>query len=306
MSTIIHALFPIFLLILLGYGLKRIEFAPADFWQYLDKFIYFILFPSLLLYKLAFADHTGIAEKEVIVTAFIALMILSGAIIIYNTLIPFENRAFTSVFQGTIRFNTYVFLALTDAILGDKGLVTAAFLISFVIPLINVLCISVFTYYVPDNPITFRAFFRSIFTNPLILACLSGGMLNFFNIDLPQIVGSILSLLSSAALPLGLLSVGVGLQLSTIKVAGPAIAISSIGKLVILPLLMYAVATIFGLSVLHTTVLVLFAAMPTSASSYILARELGGDMQLISSIISVQTIVSIIIISMVIQFIHIP
>lgn len=306
MSTIVHALFPIFLLILVGYVLKRIRFAPADFWQYLDKFIYFILFPSLLLYKLAFSDHTGIAGRDVIVTAFISLLILSGSIIIYNARVPFENRAFTSVFQGTIRFNTYVFLALTDAILGDKGLVTAAFLISFVIPLINVLCIFVFTYYVPDNPVTFRAFFRSIFTNPLILACISGGILNFFNVILPQVFGSVLSLLSSAALPLGLLSVGVGLQLSTIRHAGPAIAVSSSGKLIILPLLMYAVAIMFGLPALHTAVLVLFAAMPTSASSYILARELGGDMKLISSIISVQTIVSIITISMVIQFIHIP
>ena len=305
MTLLINALIPIFFLILLGYLFKHLKFPHEDFWKYLDRFNYFVLFPSLLIYKLSTADISDISGSGFVFAAITALAILSAALIILNKFYSFESAAFTSIYQGAIRFNTYVFLALVDTLMGDRGLVMAAFLITFAIPVINLFCISIFSWYLPSSKTTFTSFAKSIFTNPLILACLFGGGLNFLNLHLPIVIESTLSILSMSALPLGLLSVGVGLHLSTIKEAKNELIISSVAKLIILPLLMLVIGNLFALSGGYIAILVLFGAMPTASSAYVLARELGGDLKLISSIISLQTIISILTIALFMQFIKI-
>ncbi|WP_294966025.1 AEC family transporter [Sulfurimonas sp.] len=290
--TIINTLIPIFFLIMLGYTFKHLKFPHEDFWKYLDKLNYFVLFPSLLVYKLSTANIQNINGFDFVLTAFISIFILSFLLIVYNKIFTFEASSFTSIFQGAIRFNTYVLLALVDAYMGDEGLVLALFLMTFVIPLLNILCISIFSIYVPNDKVTPLSFIKSVLYNPLIIACISGGALNFFSIDLPLVMQSTLSIMSSAALPLGLLSVGVGLHLSSLRETKSALFVSSILKLIIFPFIIMGVSYMIGLDKTQTTVLVLFASLPTASSAYVLARELGGDLKLISSIISLQTLLS--------------
>ena len=305
MLTIINTLVPIFFLILLGYFFKFIKFPHEDFWKHLDKFNYFVLFPSLLVYKLSTANINEIKNFDFILVAIISLLIISTILIIYNKIKPYNDDAFTSIYQGAIRFNTYVFLALVDTLFNDSGLIIAAILITFLIPVINILCITIFCLYIPNSKVTFVSFSKSIIKNPLILACILGGSLNYFSFHLPLVLETTLSILSMAALPLGLLSVGVGLHLSSINETKSELIVSSISKLILVPIVMFIVGNIFELEYIYVSILILFAAMPTAPSAYVLARELGGDMKLISSIISIQTIISIVTISVFIQFIKI-
>lgn len=302
MEIIIHALVPIFLLIALGYFFKRLKFPHESFWQHVDKFNYFVLFPSLLIYKLATAEVANIDGFSLIATGVITLVAISIALMVLNRVLKYDGASFTSVYQGAIRFNTYVFLALIDALLGDSGLVIAAFLITFMIPIINVFCIAVFASYVPNSKVTVISFVKSIVTNPLILACFFGGLLNFFGLRLPMVIENTLAILSSAALSLGLLSVGVGLQLSTIKEAKSELIVSLVLKLFVVPVIIMVVGNMFGLEPLYMGVLILFASMPTAPSAYVLARQLGGNLQLMSSVISIQTIISILTIAFFLQF----
>jgi len=294
---IINTLLPIFLLILLGYFFKQIKFPDENFWKHLDKFNYFVLFPALLFYKLSSANIKNIVSFDFIVTTVIALIVVSVLVILVNRILKFENSAFTSIYQGAIRFNTYVFLALTDALLSAEGFVMGLLLMTFIIPFINVLCISIFTTYVPKNKITVISFIKSIITNPLIVACILGGVFSVFGLSFPILIDNTLSILTSAALPLGLLSVGVGLHLSAIKETKMAVVVSTVGKLLIFPMIMYLICLVFGIQDETMILLVLFAAMPTASSAYVLARELGGDLKLMSSIISIQVILSIFTIS---------
>jgi len=294
---IINTLLPIFLLILLGYFFKQIKFPDENFWKHLDKFNYFVLFPALLFYKLSSANIKNIVSFDFIITTVIALIVVSILVIFVNKILKFENSAFTSIYQGAIRFNTYVFLALTDALLSAEGFVMGLLLMTFIIPFINVLCISIFTTYVPKNKITVISFIKSIITNPLIVACILGGIFSVFGLSFPILIDNTLSILTSAALPLGLLSVGVGLHLSAIKETKMAVVVSTVGKLLVFPMIMYLICLVFGIEDETMILLVLFAAMPTASSAYVLARELGGDLKLMSSIISIQVILSIFTIS---------
>ena len=296
---IINTLIPIFFLIILGYFFKHLKFPDEIFWRHLDKFNYLVLFPSLLVYKLSSANIKNIVSFDFIFVTIISILILTAVLMILHKIYDFGNASYTSIYQGAIRFNTYVFLALIDALLSDEAFVLAMLLITFIIPFINVLCISTFSVYVPQNKISILSFSKSIIKNPLILACLFGGLFNFFGFHFPLLIKNTLSILSSAALPMGLLSVGVGLHLSQIKDAKMAMIVSVIGKLLVLPLIIYLVGSLFGLESDKMILLMLFAAMPTASSAYVLARELGGDLKLISSIISMQTIVSIFTISII-------
>lgn len=305
MEKILIALLPVFLLILLGYSLKRIKFPNEDFWASADKFTYFILFPSLLFYKISTANLTGVDGFSFIATGLITLVVISLVLMILNQFaFMFEGRAFTSVYQGSIRFNVYVFLALTDALFGDKGVVLAALLLTFMIPTINLLCIGIFSMYASTQKPTFVSVFKSIFTNPLILACLVGGGVNFLNIDIGIYFEKTLSVLSSAALPLGLLSVGVGLHLTHIKEAKMELLSALFIKLALFPAMIFFIANALGVSGLPLTILILFGAMPTAPSSYILARQLGGDTKLMSAIITTEILVSSVTIFVLLQVIN--
>lgn len=294
---IINTLAPIFLLILLGYSFKHLKFPDESFWKHLDRFNYFVLFPSLLFSKLSTANIQNIIDFDFIVVASVSLVLLSIFLILINKILKFANSSFTSIYQGAVRFNTYVFLALTYALLSEENFVMGMLLITFIIPLLNIFCITVFASYVPKNKITVSSFLRSIVTNPLIVACFFGGTFNFLGLHLPLFVENTLSILSSAALPLGLLSVGVGLHLSSIGSTKVALVLSSFSKLILLPFIMYLICLLFDVENDKMILLILFASMPTASSAYALARELGGDLKLISSIVSIQTILSIFTIS---------
>lgn len=304
MHNIITTLIPIFMLITLGYIFKRVAFPSLEFWPMMDKFTYYVLFPSLLIYKLSTAQLSNINSFDVVLTMLVSLVLMLLLTLLIGRFKSIENRAFTSVIQGAIRFNTYVFLALVDALLGDSGLVIAAVVMAFAIPFINFLCIGAFSYFINKEDLKVGKFLKSIFTNPLIVACLVGGVLNISGIMLPIIAIKTLSILSAAALPLGLLSVGVGLELSHINSAKYELFLSVILKLVIFPLVIFVVAYFFNLSKEALLVLILFASMPTASSSYILARQLGGDLKLMSSIITLQTLISIATIGVIISAIH--
>ena len=302
MTHIFIALIPIFSLIMIGYFFKRIKFPSYEFWPHADKLTYYILMPSLLIYKLSTASLDSLNSIDYILTALISIFIVLLILMLLNKFFDFDEASFTSIVQGGIRFNTYVFLAIVDAVLGDNGIILAAILITFAIPTINVFCISTFAIYITDNKLTFLYLLKSVIKNPLILGCLIGGSINFLGVELPIIIGNTIQILGQAALPLGLLSIGFGLVLREIKSSKKDIVVSSFAKFVLMPVVMFFVAQFFGLNNEMIAVLLIFAVMPTAPSAFILARQLGGNIGLMSSIVTVQTLLSTLFIIVVLNY----
>jgi len=302
MLHITSALIPVFSLILIGYFFKRIKFPSHEFWPQADKLTYYVLMPSLLIYNLSTASLDTQNSFGFVSSAILAIFFTMIILIIVNKIVPTNPNSFTSMVQGSIRFNTYVFLALSGSIFGNEGLILSAIILTFAIPFINILCISVFAIYVSNDKLNFLYLLKSIVTNPLIVACIIGGSINFLGIHIPLVINNTLEILSNAALPMGLLSVGFGLVIREIKSSKRALVIASIGKHLILPILIYTFGKFFGIDGMMLSILVLFAVLPTAPSSFILARQLGGDVQLMSSIITVQTLLSIFFILFVLHY----
>lgn len=293
MNYVLGALLPICLIIFAGYAFKHAKFPSTDFWPKMDKFTYYVLMPCLLVYELAVAKIDLTYTINLVATSLSGIFFILVILILLNLLLHFENRAFTSIVQGGIRFNTYVFLALVNAVYGNEGLVLAAIVMAFAIPFINILCISVFAIYLREGKFSLLSFFKTIVKNPLIGACAIGGFLNALGNPLPVFVLKSIAITSHAALPMGLLSVGVGLELKYLKEAKKELVVSTVAKLILFPMLAYALSHLFGLSGMALSIAIVFASMPTATSSHILARELGGDVSLMASITTLETLMCV-------------
>lgn len=292
MTDILAALVPIFCLIILGTSLRHLNFPGEAFWPLSARLVYFILFPALLVNTLASADLSNTAVLPLGFSAALAVLTIALGLVLLKLAVRFENRAFTSIFQGGIRHNSYVGLAAAASLFGSPGVALTAILFAFVIPLVNVLCVSALNYYTAETNIDLGRIIKSIIKNPLILACAVGITLNLIGLGLPLGSGEVLGLLSRAALPLGLLIVGADLNLGLMTKSTAVIFLSSGLKLFAYPFIVALACGWFSVTGDTYAVAVLFASLPTATSAYILAIELGGDAQLMAAIITGQTLIA--------------
>ena len=284
--VIVDALGPIFLLVLIGGLFRRINLPGGDFWLRAERLTYFVFFPALLIRSLAGAEFADLNPGRVLLATTALLAGVAFLLLLASRGLASSGPGFTSVFQGSIRFNSYVGFAAAGELWGDAGLAQAALVVACMVPLVNLLCISMFALKVQRSiPLA-----KQIALNPLIVACLVGIALNLTGIGVPGWSDPILEILSRPALPLGLLAIGVGLSWSDLRAGVAPVISSSILKLVVLPGLALAVCTGFALPTAQAAVIIVFAALPTASSAYILARQLGGDASLMAAIITFQTL----------------
>ncbi|WP_286240426.1 AEC family transporter [Neptuniibacter halophilus] len=293
MNEIISALWPVFALILLGYLARRTRFPGEDFWAQAEKATYFILFPLLLISRLATTDMSAV-ELDTMGLA-ILLLVLGGSLLCF-LIRPFtlaDAAGFTSIYQGAVRFNVYVGLAASATLYGATGVAIGAVIMALMIPLLNLLCVLVFSVFTHRSG-GLRSVFLAIVKNPLIISSLCGLTLNQTGLGFPDLLAPVAELLSRMALPLGLLSVGAGLSFRVLMTSGRSLGWSSLIKLLLMPLLAMLICHWLALDAATTAVVLLYAALPTATSSYILARQLGGDAPMMAAIVTGQTLLSMI------------
>lgn len=293
MSTFTVALLPVLAIIILGYLLKRNNFLPQDAWSGIEKLSYYVLFPALLIRTLGNQSLTGIPWLTMLIVVLGTLLFASFILVLwYRKQSTVEGPTFTSIFQGGIRFNTYIALAAAQAYFGAEGLALGAVTAGFMIVLINLLCISAFVFWGGKTYEGGATFFREVFGNPLIISCAIGWFLSLSEIGVAGVTEDILKIVGSAALPLGLLAVGAALKPKAIHGHLKAILLSSFVQFGLKPVTVLLLVSSLGLSGVPAGVLIIFFMTPTAPSAYILARHLGGDTESMSSIITFQTILA--------------
>lgn len=288
------ALAPVFAIILLGYGLKRFGFPGDAFWPAAERITYYLFFPALLFGNLARGDFGNMAAAPMALALATAVLAVAGTLLILRRRLPFDGPAFTSVFQGSIRPNTYVGLAGAAALYGPRGLTLAAMAIVTLIPLVNLLCVPTVSRYGANGKKGAWASVLEVARNPLILSCAAGFAANALALPFPRFLFDVVDILARTALPLALLAVGAGLRFGGMSSRVAGIALSSAAKLATLPLIVLAGLWLLGVRGEPAVIAMLFAALPTSASSYILARQLGGDHVLMAAIITFHTLASVV------------
>jgi len=280
------------LLIALGWALGRWGFAGEAFWRGFDRLVYFVLLPALLLRSLAGAEFSGAEAGTLALSAALSIFALTLFLLAAKRALGLEGPAFTSVYQGSVRSNTYTALATVPALYGERGLVLVALLIAAVVPLVNVLSVLVLSVQGRGGRPGPSEVARSVATNPVIVACALGLLANASGTRLPAGLDGALAALSAAALPCGLMAVGAALSPGALGGHLRGVSLSATAKFLALPLLSLWTGHLLGLLPEALGALVVFQAQPTATASYVLARQLGGDADLMASIVTAQTLLA--------------
>ena len=293
MISIAEALIPVLALILTGFIIQRTEFLPASFWPSAEKLTYFLLMPAILIHNIANRQIGTLPWLKIFYT--VEGTVLASALLVILAWLANRHMggpAFTSLFQGGVRFNTFVALAIAENLFGKEGLFLAAIGAGFMILLINVLCVSVFSVSVSQGGISATRLLRDLFRNPLIIACAIGVGLNLSGVKLPAMIDGVLALGGKSAFPVGLMAVGAAYRAGNLGQHWQALFLSSIVQFLCKPLLAWRLGSAMGLTGTALSVMVLLFCVPTAPSAYILSRQMGGDYDAMASIITVQTCLS--------------
>lgn len=301
MTALLSSLWPLFALIVSGFVLRRLRFPNDEFWPGAERINYFILFPALLLKSLASAPLDDPALLRVALCAGLVMAAAWLALLLLRRRMQWPAARFGVFVQGSLRFNTYIGLAAVGAIFGSDGLALMALLLAVAVPAVNVLSVHAFTAEGGRRP---GAALRAILGNPLVLACLAGMLVNLAGVRLHGGSANFLGLLAAASLPLGLLCVGAALRPQALERERSALVLTSAARLLALPALAAICAGALQLPGLESAVLVLFFALPSAPTAYVLARQLGGDAQLMAGIITLQTLLSALTLPLLLQLVR--
>jgi len=277
---------PNFVLILAGLVLARGFDYGRGFWEGLEKLVYFVLFPALLLRSLAISslDLAGIGKA---VASAWAIMLLGMALAaLARPLFRVDPRVAASCFQCAFRFNTYIGLAVAGSVFGAPGVAAAALLMGAMIPLANLGAVGMLAAHSRTN------LWLELARNPLVVSTLAGFAWNLSGMGMPGFLDQTLGLLGQSALPAGLLAVGAALRIERGEASPGAHAWWLGVKLAVLPLAAWGSVKVLGLSGIEAGVLVLWAALPTASSAYILAVRMGGDGHSVATQITTGTLIS--------------
>lgn len=300
MEKISLVLWPLFALITMGFILRRTALFSADFWPSAEKLNYFILFPALLISSLANAPLDNPKLPYLACAILFILAISSLFVVLIKYLFKISIPRFGAHIQGIIRFNTYLGLAIIADLFGSEGIAISAVIMAILVPSCNVIAVLSLS---AGKKVTLKQLVMPIAKNPLIISCVIGILLNLLPIGLPFGSDQFLKLLAAASLPLGLICIGGALQTATLRKEFKPIMVSTLLRLLAMPILAVLTAHLFSLPALERVLLVIFFAIPTAPTSYILTKQLNGDSQLMAGIITFQTILAVITLPLVLTLI---
>jgi malonate transporter and related proteins len=283
--SIATLLLPDFTLILIGFVLVRVTKWGPEFWTGLEKMVYYILFPSLLFYS---TSRTALDFATTGKLLQVALAVcLSGIALgwLAKPLFRPGPMIFESGVQTAFRFNSYIALAAAHRLAGDQGTSLMALIIGFAVPVCNMAAVHALV----DKS---GGLLKELAKNPLLIATAAGISCNLLGIAIPDILSLTLARIGNASIALGLILIGVGLRLSGLHEAKGVAAYFIAVKLMALPAIALALGHWLELPAMQLQIAVVFAALPTATSAYVLASRMGGNAPLVAFLISAGTLIS--------------
>ena len=86
--------------------------------------------------------------------------------------------------------------------------------------------------------------------------------------------------------------VGVGLQPERLLRPDASALVATVLKLLLMPAMAIAAGKVLGLDAVSLAVVACCAAVPAAPNAYLLARQMGGDAELMAQILTLQTLLA--------------
>ncbi|MDX5364615.1 MAG: AEC family transporter [Pseudazoarcus pumilus] len=279
-------LLPDFSLILLGVLLRRWMITDIGFWTGVERLVYFVLFPAMLFRALT-SVRIDLDSTLPLVATGLAVMFIGFLLgLAGRPLMGLSGITFASRLQCSYRFNTYIAIAIAGQVHGAQGVALMGALCGMMVPFANIMAVGMLARHGQGGLV------RELVRNPLVLATLAGMAFNLSGGELPQPANAFLTRLGDAAVALGLLAVGAALRWGSAggNVLGSSWLVTV--KLALLPAIAWGLGRVVGIEGVAFDLLVLYAAMPSASSAYILAMRMGGDGPGVAWLISATTILA--------------
>jgi malonate transporter and related proteins len=278
-------LLPDFLLIVLGFVLCHRSALNRPVWEAAEKLVYYLLFPVLLFNSIL---KSPLQPAQTLSLAAAAVCTVAVGVVIAFAIGRWpgvDARLHASGAQTAFRFNSFIGLALSERLGGPQGLAWMALCIALCVPLCNVAAVW------PLARHGGHSYGRELLRNPLILSTVAGLIANLAGLKFPEAVATTLQRIGLAALPLGLMATGAGLHFGRLKSAPGLAAAFMTVRHAVLPALAIGLTAALALPPEQRTIIVLFAALPTASSAYVLAARMGGDGGYVAGLVTLSTLI---------------
>lgn len=291
---VLDSLLSVFIVIAIGWILRQKALPNEADWQGFEKISYYVLVPvlvakTLMTAKLGDVPFARLGLALVGTIAILAIVLLACRPVLERRM-AVSPAAFTSIFQGVLRWNAFIALAISANLFGREGVTLAAVAIAALIPILNVMTVLILRRYGHGE----GSLLKGLATNPFIVSTLAGLALNVLALPMPRAIMLSLDIIGQCALGTGLILVGAGLRLQDLQRPSAALIFAVGVRLLVAPLIGYALARLLGLQGAHLAVVVLCLGVPTATAAYLLARRMGGDATLMAAITTAQTIISMV------------
>jgi predicted permease len=286
------AFVPIFGLLALGAVLKRRLLRDDVVWAGIERLIFWVLLPCLVATALSGVDLGNLPVGGMAVAIWGALGFGTVAAVVLSRLLGEGHAAMTSVLQGGIRFNNLMGFAIAGAIWGAPGIALAAVATGLIVPFVQTVATIAFALGRDGGRVRPLSLLRQVALNPLIIGVVAGFALGALG-GLPPGLQPAVRSLGQASVALGLLCVGAALTVQGLGDRPGIQAATAALKLLVMPGLTWALCAAVGLGALPTAIAVTFMALPTAATSYVMARAMGGDARLMAAITTSEHLVSV-------------
>ncbi|MCM1178865.1 MAG: AEC family transporter [Clostridium sp.] len=290
-----NATMPIFLVMILGWWLKRIGFLTDEFVSVADKLVFKVALPVFVFKDIAEADLSNDFDLKFVLFCFFGTCVFFGMTWFFAELFIRDKSMIGSFVQGAFRGSAAILgIAFAQNIYGDSGLVPMMIVAS--IPLFNIFSVLVLVRSANegenDTKAVMKKTLKGIVTNPIIIGIVLGIPFALLRFEFPVILQKSMNSVASLSTPLALLAIGGGFSTGKAMKRMKLTVAASVIKLVVIPGIFLPLAIWMGFRGESLVAMLILTGAPTTVSSYIMAKNMDNDGVLASGIVVVTTLLS--------------
>ena len=297
---IINTVSPIFLIVILGWALRKIGVIHEEFIRQSTKFVFNVTLPVLIFMKLAIVDFSTIFDGKIIVLVYSCIFIVFLLSWLLAKIFITKGKGRGVFIQGGFRPNNVIIgLALIMNIFGEDAVSRTVMILTFLIPLDNILSVVALTISDRQDKRSEALYemVKSIALNPVIIAAIVAIIISLLQVPLPRVIINTGNYLAAITLPLALIGVGGTLRIKHLRNTSLITLGASVVKLLVAPLVATVIGYFIGYTGTDLGIIFILFACPTAIVSYILADAMTPHGELAGNIVLTTTLASSITIS---------
>ncbi|MEA5013018.1 MAG: AEC family transporter [Candidatus Limiplasma sp.] len=276
----INTVFPTLLIMAVGLGARRLGWLDMSGARQINVCVYRFFIPLVLCLHIMDTDQSAVVDGRTLLFGLFGLLAVFGLLFLLVPKVCRREGSHGTLIQGMGHGNYAIFgIPLVLSMYPHADISVAAMMAVVAVAGQNVMSVIALLRF-SGKKIRLGGILRSIALNPLILGTALGFLLWRLGVTLPALVDRPLRQLGNAATPLALFSLGASLDFGRIRANRRLLAMSVLGRLVLIPLVCLGAAVALGIRDVALATLIALFASPTAVSSHTMVQQLGGDADL--------------------------